>query len=215
MATIAMLHKCPTCDTSPSVSDEVLLLALTRSTYHDIPMMVAPMSTTTGPSRPSTHMPCGWMADIEYLVPVYDSRDCPTCEAYILHLSKQDDPDLEVLELATWQIQAAYAAEAEKELAVSRTRLEESHNTIQTLLDRSEQVGVATHRHKAQRDAAKDERDKMAAHVKELEAEVEHLKQAANHGQPTEPRPMALLLQQAATGPCPGPSMSAGAPVPK
>jgi hypothetical protein len=130
-------------------------------------------------------------------------------------LSEQDDPDLEVLEPATQQIQAAYAAKAEKELAVSRTRLEESCNTIQTLLDRSEQAGVAARRRKAQCDAAEDERDEMAACVKELEAEVERLKQVANHGRPTEPRPMAPLLQRAATSPSPGPSTSAGAPVPK
>jgi hypothetical protein len=82
-----------------------------------------------------THTPHRWTADIKYLVPVHDNRDCPTCEAYILHLSKQDDPDLEVLELATWQIQAAYTAKAEKELTVSCTQLKESHNMIQTLLD--------------------------------------------------------------------------------
>jgi hypothetical protein len=198
-----MSHERPTRDTSSSVSDEVLLPAPPRSTNNDTPMAAAPRSATTGPSMPSTqtHTPCGWTADIEYLVPVHDSRDCPTCEAYILHLSEQDDPDLEVLELATRQIQAAYAAGAEKELAVSRAQLEESCNMIQTLLDRSEQAGMAAHWRKAQRDAAEDECDEMAVRVKELEAEVERLKQAASHGCPTEPRPLAPLPQRATTGP--------------
>jgi hypothetical protein len=208
-----MLHERPTRDTSLSVSNEVLLPALTGSTDNDTPMAAAPRSATTGPSMPSTqtHTPHGWTADIEYLVPVHDSQDCPTCEAYILHLSEQDDPDLEVLEPATRQIQAAYAAGAEKELAVSHARLEELRNTIQTLLDRSEQAGMAACQRKAQRDAAEDECDEMAALVKELEAEVERLKQVASHGCLTEPRPLAPLPQQAATGPSPGPHMSAGA----
>jgi hypothetical protein len=132
-----MSHKRPTCDTSLSVSDEVLLPAPTWSTDNDTPMTLVPLSATTGPPVPSTHAhPLhGWMANIEYLVPVHNNRDCPTCEAYILHLCEQDDPDLEVLEPATRQIQATYAAEAKKELAVSHARLEELCNTIQTLLD--------------------------------------------------------------------------------
>jgi hypothetical protein len=205
-----MSHERPTRDMSLSVSDKVLLPAPTRSTDNN--MAAAPRSATTGPSMPSTqtHTPCGWTADIEYLVLVHDSWDCPTCEAYILHLSKQDDPNLEVLELATWQIQVAYAARAKKELAVSCARLEESCNTIQTLLNRSEQAGVAVCQRKAQRNTAEDERNEMAACVKELEAEVEQLKQAASHGRPTEPRPLAPLPQQAATIPSPGPHTSAG-----
>jgi hypothetical protein len=86
---------------------------------------------------------------------------------------------------------------------------------IQTLLDHLEQAGMAVHRHKAQHYTAKDKRDKMTTCVKELEAEVERLKQAATRSCPSEPRPMAPLLQWAISGPTTGPSTSVGAPAPR